>query len=75
MTTNFSTKESTTCHRWGEVTEQEITRSIELEGCEPAVWRRVVVASTDSLEDLHWVIQSVFGWADDHTGGRCWSTW
>lgn len=48
------------------VTEQEIALTIELDGCVPAVSRQVVVASTATLEDLHWTIQSVFGWADDH---------
>ena len=48
------------------VAEQEVALKIELEGCEPAVWRRVIVASTDSLADLHRIIQAVFGWDDDH---------
>lgn len=48
------------------VTEQEIALTIDLDGCVPAVSRQVVVASTATLEDLHWTIQSVFGWADDH---------
>jgi hypothetical protein len=32
----------------------------------PPVWRRLQVASTDSLEDVHIGIQIVMGWANDH---------
>ncbi len=50
----------------GKVTDQEITLTIRLQGCEPAVWRQVVVDSGSSLAELHTVIQSVFDWDDVH---------
>jgi hypothetical protein len=32
----------------------------------PAVWRRVAVAGTTTLADLHYVIQGAMGWENDH---------
>jgi hypothetical protein len=33
---------------------------------DPAVWRRVAVAGSSALDDLHDVIQGTMGWKDDH---------
>lgn len=35
---------------------------VDIDGTEPAVWRRLAVRSRMSLEGLHQVIQVVFGW-------------
>ncbi|MBK7354180.1 MAG: plasmid pRiA4b ORF-3 family protein [Nitrosomonas sp.] len=32
----------------------------------PPIWRRFLIASTDSLADLHLVVQIVMGWTDSH---------
>ena len=37
-----------------------------LEGAFPPVWRRIEVASDLGLDDLHGVLQVVFGWEDYH---------
>ena len=39
---------------------------ISLRGIRPPVWRRVQVPGTFTLEKLHDVIQTVFGWTDTH---------
>ena len=39
---------------------------VTLKGLQPPVWRRLQVASTDSLEDFHLVLQIAMGWADEH---------
>lgn len=39
---------------------------ITLIGFEPAIWRRVLVASDATFFDLHSLIQDVFGWEDEH---------
>ena len=39
---------------------------ITLDDIEPAIWRRVQVASNIKLSDLHDIIQVVMGWEDDH---------
>ncbi len=39
---------------------------VQLDGAFPPVWRRIEVASDLSLEDLHDVLQVVFGWEDYH---------
>lgn len=38
---------------------------ITLMGVEPPIWRRVLVADC-TLEELHFIIQSVMGWGNDH---------
>lgn len=45
-----------------------VTLRLHVELCEavPPVWRRVEVASDLGLEDLHDVLQAVFGWQDYH---------
>jgi hypothetical protein len=39
---------------------------VQLEGAFPPVWRRIEVASDLGLDDLHDVLQVVFGWEDRH---------
>jgi hypothetical protein len=39
---------------------------VQLEGSFPPVWRRIEVASDLGLDDLHAVLQVVFGWEDYH---------
>src|SRR5260370_37831030 len=39
---------------------------VQLRDVHPAVWRRVRLADTMSIADLHRVIQLLMGWDDDH---------
>jgi hypothetical protein len=39
---------------------------ITLKGIEPPIWRRVLVPSTLTLTDLHYVIQIAMGWENSH---------
>jgi len=39
---------------------------VALRGIEPAVWRRILVPESVTLEDLHYVIQEVMGWTNSH---------
>lgn len=39
---------------------------VELDGAEPAIWRRLDVRSDATLADLHSVLQAAYGWADAH---------
>lgn len=39
---------------------------IDIKGFKPPVWRRVLVPASDTLEDLHDVIQRIFEWDDYH---------
>ncbi len=39
---------------------------ISLRGVKPQIYRRVIVSSSLSLDELHRVIQSVMPWDDDH---------
>ena len=39
---------------------------IALRGVSPMIWRRVQLPGSISLASLHYVIQSLFGWHDDH---------
>lgn len=39
---------------------------ITLEGTKPPVWRRVLIESSATFDDLHWVIQHSFGWTNSH---------
>ena len=39
---------------------------VQLDGSFPPVWRRIEVASDLGLDDLHAVLQVVFGWEDYH---------
>ena len=39
---------------------------ITLKGFRPAIWRRLLIASTDNLEDVHIAIQIAMGWTNSH---------
>lgn len=39
---------------------------VSLKGCRPPIWRRLHVASTDSLENIHQVLQIAMGWYNEH---------
>jgi hypothetical protein len=37
-----------------------------LAGISPLIWRRLLVANDTSIAELHEILQTVFGWDDDH---------
>ena len=39
---------------------------VALQGSQPLIWRRLLIASTDGLEDLHIAIQVAMGWTNSH---------
>ena len=39
---------------------------IDLVGCKPPIWRRVEVPSTLMLDQVHELLQVLFGWSDSH---------
>ncbi len=39
---------------------------VALRGTSPMIWCRLRLAGTTTLADLHYVIQIVMGWDDDH---------
>lgn len=39
---------------------------VTLLGVSPPIWRRLQIASTDSLEDVHVALQIVMGWTNSH---------
>jgi hypothetical protein len=39
---------------------------INLLGSKPSIWRRVLVPSDFTLEELHWVIQAAMPWTNSH---------
>lgn len=39
---------------------------ITIEDTHPPVWRRIIFPELASFQDLHDVIQTAFGWDDDH---------
>ena len=39
---------------------------ISLQGARPAIWRRLLIASSANLEDVHIALQIVMGWTDSH---------
>jgi hypothetical protein len=45
---------------------EQLVLKVTLAGSEPPIWRRVEVHSGLTLEDLHYVIQSVFDWQRTH---------
>jgi hypothetical protein len=45
------------------------TICVELDGSEPAIWRRFQVTDTMTLGELHRTIQIVMGWTDSHLHG------
>ena len=42
------------------------TLKIVLRGISPMIWRRIRVPGATSLADLHYVIQTIYGWDDEH---------
>ncbi|MDF2866636.1 MAG: plasmid pRiA4b ORF-3-like family protein [Gammaproteobacteria bacterium] len=42
------------------------TLKIALRGISPLIWRRLRISGITSLADLHLIIQTVFGWKDEH---------
>lgn len=44
----------------------DIVLRVELLGIEPLIWRRLRVASSTSLKQLHDILQQVMGWQDSH---------
>ncbi|MDP9435479.1 MAG: plasmid pRiA4b ORF-3 family protein [Actinomycetota bacterium] len=42
------------------------TVRVDLVGAKPPVWRRLELPSTLRLDELHGVLQAVFGWTDSH---------
>jgi hypothetical protein len=43
-----------------------VTVRVDLVGAKPPVWRRLQLPSTLRLDQLHGVLQAVFGWTDSH---------
>jgi hypothetical protein len=43
-----------------------VTVRVDLVGAKPPLWRRLELASTSRLDELHGVLQAVFGWTDSH---------
>lgn len=39
---------------------------VTLKGIRPPIWRRFLIASTTSLNDVHHVLQIIMGWTDSH---------
>lgn len=39
---------------------------VTLQGIQPPIWRRILIASTENLEDLHFTLQVVMGWTNSH---------
>jgi len=39
---------------------------VSLKGSRPPIWRRLLIASTDNLEDVHIALQIVMGWTNSH---------
>lgn len=50
----------------GKQQRNDIVLRVELLGIEPLIWRRVRVASTTSLKQLHHILQLVMGWQEMH---------
>jgi hypothetical protein len=46
--------------------QEKMRLKITLAGSDPAIWRQVEVDSGLTLDDLHYVIQSVFDWQNEH---------
>ncbi len=43
-----------------------VTVRVDLVGAKPPMWRRLELPSTLRLDELHRVLQAVFGWTDSH---------
>jgi hypothetical protein len=52
--------------RLGRYFAEQLILKITLIGSDPEIWRRVEVHSGLTLDDLHYVIQDVFEWENDH---------
>lgn len=52
--------------RLGWYLPEQLVLKITLAGSDPSIWRRVEVESGLTLDDLHYVIQCVFNWNDEH---------
>jgi len=39
---------------------------VVLLGVSPMIWRRLLVYSTSTISDLHYILQITMGWSDDH---------
>jgi Plasmid pRiA4b ORF-3-like protein len=39
---------------------------IVLLGISPMIWRRILVSSNSTIEDLHYIVQLTMGWSDIH---------
>jgi pRiA4b ORF-3-like protein len=39
---------------------------IRLDRISPLIWRRLLVSDATTIAELHAIIQSAFGWSDDH---------
>ena len=39
---------------------------VHLKNISPMIWRRFLIQSTSTLQDLHYVIQIIMGWTDYH---------
>jgi hypothetical protein len=39
---------------------------IVLRGISPLIWRRMLVRSDSTVADLHAILQTAFGWSDEH---------
>src|SRR5712692_226741 len=51
-----------------------------LRGVSPLIWRRLLVRSDSSVADLHAILQTAFGWSDEHLNrfvihGREYGVW
>lgn len=46
--------------------DQVVQLKVTLKGYRPATWRSVRLCAIDTLEDLHFAIQTLFGWGGDH---------
>ncbi len=51
------------------MTKKIIEMKISLDGIEPEIWRKFVVESSITLDDLHEIIQVVMGWENAHLYG------
>jgi hypothetical protein len=51
------------------MTKEIIQMKISLNDIQPEIWRRFIVPSSISLDDLHDIIQFVMGWTNTHLYG------
>jgi pRiA4b ORF-3-like protein len=53
---------------------------VVLRGISPLIWRRMLVCSDSTVSDLHAILQTAFGWSDEHLNrfvihGREYGVW